>query len=309
MSVAQPIFLGIGECMVELAATGAEGAYRQGFAGDVFNTLWYAARALPGGWQVRFHTGLGVDPLSQELAAFAMAAGVDCTHAPRFEGAMPGLYMIRLERGERRFLYWRGQSAARRMLSDPAPLQAQIDAADLVYLSGITLAILPPQARAQLIAMMAAARAAGKVVAFDPNIRPALWEDAATIRDTVTRAAGAASVILPSFDDETANFGDAAPKDTVARYLAAGCPFVVVKNGAGAVVTGTDAGTLSYPTPPLDGPVIDSTAAGDSFNAAFLAAWQTGAQVPQAVSAGQALAARVLKGHGALVESALPHRM
>jgi len=307
VSVAQRIFLGIGECMVELAATGAPGSYRQGFAGDVFNTLWYAARALPQGWQVRFHTGLGVDPLSQELADFASAAGVDCTHAPRFEGAMPGLYMIRLERGERRFLYWRGQSAARRMLADPAVLETQIAGADLVYLSGITLAILPPDQRASLIALMAGARAAGKVVAFDPNIRPALWEDLPTIRETVTRAAGAASVILPSFDDETATFGDAAPGDTVARYLGAGCPLVVVKNGASPVVTGTGAGIQTHPTPPLEGPMIDSTAAGDSFNAAFLAAWQNGADLPRAISAGQALAARVLKGHGALVETALPH--
>ena len=307
MSVAQRIFLGIGECMVELAATGAPGSYRQGFAGDVFNTLWYAARALPQGWQVRFFTGLGVDPLSQELADFASAAGVDCAHAPRFEGAMPGLYMIRLERGERRFLYWRGQSAARRMLADPAVLETQIAGADLVYLSGITLAILPPPARATLIALMAQARTAGKVVAFDPNIRPALWEDLPTIRETVTRAAGAASVILPSFDDETATFGDAAPGDTVARYLGAGCPLVVVKNGASPVVTGTGAGIQTHPTPPLEGPMIDSTAAGDSFNAAFLAAWQNGADLPQAISAGQALAARVLKGHGALVETALPH--
>lgn len=300
------VFLGIGECMVELAATGQPATYRQGFAGDVFNTLWYAARCLGEGWRVQMHTALGMDQLSDELAAFAASAGVDCRQVPRIAGAMPGLYMIRLDKGERRFLYWRGQSAARQMLADTALAERQIVAARVIYLSGITLAILPPADRAKLIGMIARARDSGRVVAFDPNIRPALWEDAATLRTTLTQAAGAASLILPSFDDEHSTFGDPSPEATIERYLAAGCPRVVVKNGAGPVLAGDHTGMTSHATPPLDGPVIDSTAAGDSFNAAFLAAWMRMSDLGAAISAGQVLAAQVIKGHGALVDIALP---
>jgi 2-dehydro-3-deoxygluconokinase len=298
------VFLGIGECMVELAATGAPGSYRQGYAGDVFNTLWYAARCLGPSWKVRFQTALGVDPLSDELAAFAGAAGIDCSEAPRLPGVMPGLYMIRLERGERRFLYWRGQSAARRMMADPAEVERQIDAAQVIYLSGITLAILPAADRATLIAMMGRARAGGRLVAFDPNIRPALWEDAEAMRTTLTEAAGASSVVLPSFDDERAAFADVSPEATISRYRASGCPLVVVKNGPAPVVAGDDIHVQTIPTPQIHGPVIDSTAAGDSFNAAFLSAWLNRKDLAVAVQSGQALAAQVLKGHGALVEEA-----
>jgi 2-dehydro-3-deoxygluconokinase len=306
MAATDQVFLGLGECMVELAATGQPETYRQGFAGDVFNTLWYAARCLGAGWRVRMHTALGVDQISDELAAFAAGAGVDVADVPRLPGAMPGLYMIRLDRGERRFLYWRGQSAARRMLEDPAHVDRQIAAARVVYLSGITLAILPPGDRARLIDMMAQARTRGQVVAFDPNIRPALWEDAAALGDTLTRAAGAASVVLPSFDDEALAFGDTMPGATVARYHGAGCPLVVVKNGAGPVVTGYQNSICAHSTPALDGALIDSTAAGDSFNAAFLAAWLRSPNLAEAVLAGQALAANVIKGHGALVHTAPP---
>jgi 2-dehydro-3-deoxygluconokinase len=304
--MADPVFLGLGECMVELAPTGRNATYCQGFAGDVFNTLWYAARCLPAGWRVRLHTALGADLLSEELAAFAAAAGVDCTDVPRLPGAMPGLYMIRLgQGGERRFLYWRGQSAARRMLADRALVARQIAAARVVYLSGITLAILPPEDRAALIDLMGRARAEGQAVAFDPNIRPALWEDAATLRATLTAAAGAASLVLPSFDDESAHFGDANPATTAARYRATGCPLVVVKNGPAPVLTADATGLQAHPTPPLPGSVIDSTAAGDSFNAAFLAAWLRDPALGPAVGAGQALAAQVIRGHGALVDAAL----
>lgn len=300
--MAEPVFLGLGECMVEMAPTPAQATYRQGFAGDVFNTLWYAVRTLPAGWRVSLHTALGADPLSDELAAFAAGAGIDCAAVPRLTGAMPGLYMIRLQGGERRFLYWRGQSAARRMMQDRALVAHQIAAAQVVYLSGITLAILPPDDRTALIAMMSDARVKGRLVAFDPNIRPALWEDSATLRAVLTAAAGACSLILPSFEDEAAQFGDSDPAATVARYRATGCPLVVVKNGAGPVVTGGVAGLAEHPTPPLPGPVIDSTAAGDSFNAAFLGALLGNADLAGAVRAGQALAARVIRGHGALVD-------
>lgn len=306
MAAPDQVFLGLGECLVELAPSGQPDTFRQGFAGDVFNTLWYAARCLGPDWQVQMHTALGVDHLSNELAAFAAAAGVDCSGAPRLPGAMPGLYMIRLERGERRFLYWRGQSAARQMLADPALVERQIAAARLVYLSGITLAILPPQDRTRLIDVIGQARGRGQIVAFDPNIRPALWEDTATLRATLTQAAGAASLVLPSFDDESMAFGDTTPHATVARYHAAGCPLVVVKNGSAPVVTGDQTGIHTQATPPLDGPVIDSTAAGDSFNAAFLASWLQAGDLAASVRAGQTLAAKVIKGHGALVANALP---
>jgi 2-dehydro-3-deoxygluconokinase len=306
MAALDQVFLGLGECMVELAASGQPNMFRQGFAGDVFNTLWYAARCLGEGWQVRMHTALGVDNLSDELATFAAAAGVDCSAAPRLPGAMPGLYMIRLHQGERRFLYWRGQSAARQMLADPALVERQIAAARLVYLSGITLAILPPKDRTRLIDLIRQARGRGQIVAFDPNIRPALWEDTSTLRTVLTQAAGAASLVLPSFDDENMAFGDRMPDDTVARYQAAGCPVVVVKNGSAPVLTGDRTRMHAHVTPPLDGPVIDSTAAGDSFNAAFLATWLRGGDLAASVHAGQALAAKVIKGHGALVYAALP---
>ncbi len=300
MAATPRVFLGLGECMVELAPT-PDGTLQQGFAGDVFNTLWYCARVLEPGWKVRFQTALGTDTLSDELISFAQEAGIDCATVPRLPGAMPGLYMIRLTEGERSFLYWRGQSAARRMMEAADLVATQMMSAEVVYLSGITLAILPPQARTELIALMGQARDAGALVAFDPNVRPALWESADAMRLTLTQAAAAASLILPSHDDEASAFGDASPEDTAARYHDAGTPIVVVKNGAEPVITQSAQGLARYETPPLAGPVIDSTAAGDSFNAGFLSEYLRSGDIGAAVRAGQELAAWVVRGRGALV--------
>lgn len=301
MTTTPRIFLGLGECMVELAPT-PEGTLRQGFAGDVFNTLWYGARTLGPGWQVRFQTALGADLLSDELVAFAQGAGIDCSTVPRLPGAMPGLYMIRLTDGERSFLYWRGQSAARRMMDDTDLVAAEMARAAVIYLSGITLAILPPEARATLVGLMAQARDSGVLVVFDPNIRPALWESVDTMRNVLTQAAGAASLVLPSHDDEASAFGDSSPAQTAARYKNAGSPIVVVKNGPAPVVTQDSQGVLSsHDTPPLAGPLVDSTAAGDSFNAGFLAEFLRSSDIGMAVRAGQKLAAGVVQGRGALV--------
>lgn len=296
------IFLGLGECMVELAPT-PDGALRQGFAGDVFNTLWYSAQVLGPDWKARFLTALGCDALSNELVAFAQDAGIDCSTVTRLRGAVPGLYMIRLNDGERSFLYWRGQSAARRMMEDADLVAAQIMGAAVVYLSGITLAILPQAARATLIALMAQARDAGALVVFDPNIRPSLWDSAQKMRDALMQAAARSSLVLPSFDDDASAFGDISPAQIAERYHIAGAALVVVKNGAAPVLVRSAKGVQSHDTPPLTGPLIDSTAAGDSFNAGFLAEYLRSTDPGLAVRAGQKLAARVVQGRGALVSS------
>lgn len=295
-------FLGIGECMVELSPEG-QGLFRKGFAGDVFNTLWYARQALGPQWQVEFLTGLGTDALSDEFRAFAAAAGISCEGAPRLSDRTLGLYMIHLRQGERSFSYWRETSAARAMMSAPREVEARLKGADVIYLTGITLAILPHRDACALLAQVDAMRGAGAVVAFDPNIRPRLWDDPARMRALIEQAARTATIVLPSHDDEAAAFGDADPAATAARYAALGCGHVVVKNGAAAVVTRIGGACAEHAVTPV-ARVVDSTAAGDSFNAAYLAEFLASRDDAAAVRAGGAQAARTISARGALVDTA-----
>jgi 2-dehydro-3-deoxygluconokinase len=295
--------LSIGECMVELSQAG-QGLLRKGFAGDTFNTAWYLRASLPDDWQVDYLTGLGDDPLSEEMLGFMAKAGIGTEAIRRIPGRTPGLYLISLKDGERTFSYWRDSSAARLLADDPDHLRQSIEAADVLYFSGITLAILQPAAAETLLSELRRAKAAGKPIAFDPNIRPRLWSDKVRMLDTISAGARAASIVLPSFDDENTHFGDVNVSATIERYQSLGVERVVVKNGAqGATVAEGDQTVFIPAVPPEK--LVDTTSAGDSFNGGFLARFMTGASPAEACAHGAAVASVVIAHHGALIDHAL----
>ncbi len=292
--------LSIGECMVELMQ--AEGdLLRKGYAGDTFNTAYYARLFLPRDWSVDYLTAVGTDTVSDEMLAFIEKTGVGTSSIRRVEGRSPGLYMIHLKDGERSFSYWRSVSAAKTLADDAAHLRAAIEGSDIIVFSGITLAILTPSAVETLLSELRRAKAAGKLVVFDPNIRPRLWDDKTYMRETVSAGARASSLVMPSFDDEQAHFGDADIAATIARYRGLGVDNIVVKDGPKGV-------TLSFGDTPLQfvpsakvEKIVDTTSAGDSFNGAFLARYAVDGDPVQAAGFAASAAAAVIQHHGALV--------
>lgn len=295
--------LSIGECMVEMSQSPQAGLWQLGIAGDTMNTAWYLRRLLPEVWRVGYLTRVGTGAFSQQAVDFLTAEGIETDHVRRDPDREIGLYAITLKNGERSFSYWRGQSAARGLADDPAKLSAALAGTDILYLSGITLAILPDEGRAALLSALSQARAAGAQVIFDPNLRPRLWPDRSTMCRVVEAAAAISDLVLPSFDDEATYFGDADPQATLARYLACGAAEVIVKNGGAAVhFSGEDGAGI------VDGLArevpVDTTSAGDSFNAGFLAARLDGAAPETAIRRAHELSRKVIRHRGALVREA-----
>ncbi|MBU2865411.1 sugar kinase [Pacificibacter marinus] len=293
--------LTIGECMVEMAPDG-HGKYSMNFAGDTLNTAWYAKRCLAGldDYAVGYHTAVGTDGISDQMVDFFTASGIDTTHISRIPDRTAGLYTIQLADGERSFAYWRDNSAAKLLASNSDALDAAFTGDKILLFSGITLAILSPEHRQNLIEALSRARAQGAQVVFDTNIRPRLWKTPVETKEWLSKAAQIADVMLPSFDEEEEMFGDAKPQDTAQRYRDLGAHTVIVKNGAHEMYAWSQGeGGMSISPDPVT--PVDSTAAGDSFNAGYITARMQGADLEGALRSGMTLSSQVVQHRGALI--------
>lgn len=286
----------IGEAMGELALSADAKSARVGVAGDTFNTAIYLAREAGGALAVDYVTRLGRDAFSARILAQLSDEGIGTGRIAISPDRNAGLYAIETDdRGERRFTYWRDRSAARELFSDGF---AALDGLQVAMLSAITLAILPPAVRARLLDELAARRAQGLTVAFDSNYRPALWESPEAARDWIGRLWQITDIGLPSVDDEAAIFGSSGEAEVIARLHGWGVRRGALKRGGQGPLP-LD-GSAAGPFPPA-ARVVDTTAAGDSFNGGFLAALLRGADTATACAAGHALASRVIGAPGAIL--------
>ncbi len=288
--------------MVELTLP-AEGRdeSRVGFAGDTFNTALYLRRSAGPDVDVAYVTALGTDPLSDRMIAFFAQHGVSTDLVERRAERVPGLYAISVDaHGERSFTYWRESSAARTLFAPPCAVTPdRLADFDLIYLSGISLAILTQPARAELLAFLDGFRRRGGRVAFDSNYRPRLWSDAATARSVMGAFWAETDIGLPSLDDEMALWGDVDTDAVLARLRGAGVQRGALKRAAEGPLP---IGFCDEPLPdfaPAER-VVDSTAAGDSFNGGYLAALISGAPEAECLARGHALARRVIGFAGAI---------
>ncbi|AKH63431.1 MULTISPECIES: sugar kinase [Photorhabdus] len=295
----------LGECMIEL--NGAPfGTMHQTFGGDALNSAVYLARASQQKIAVNFVTALGMDSLSEGMIKHWQDEGIHTHLVLRDPAHQPGLYLIQLdEQGERTFLYWRNDSAARYMVCHPdffSVIQS-LQQMDVIYLSGISLAILPADDREILLNLLAELAAQGKTIVFDSNYRPALWESVAETQACYQKLLSFTSLALVTDDDEGNLWGNKSVTEIMTRLKRSGVKEAIVKVGAAGcyyqnLVQGMP--IEQVPTDPV-GKVVDTTAAGDAFNAGFLAGYLTDCSVQQAIKMGHGLAGIVIQHKGAII--------
>jgi len=295
--------LSIGECMVEFARE-SDGRYGLRYGGDTLNAAVYAVRA---GARAAYATALGTDPYSDAIAALCAAEGVGTDGVLRVADRMPGLYVIETDAaGERSFWYWRSASAAKLLfeLPETPSVVTAMRGARIVYFSGITLSIYSEAGRAVFHSALAAAREAGARIAFDGNYRPRGWGgDRLEARRVFERFLPLVDIILPTQDDEAALWDDVDAGATLARLKAYGIGEIVIKLGPDGALVAAPEGECLVPVPERVAPV-DTTAAGDSFSGAYLAARLGGAKPADAAAAGHRMAAHVIRHRGAIVPRA-----
>lgn len=292
----------IGECMLELSmAPDIVGPANVAVAGDTLNAAVYLKRVALTDISVSYVTALGDDAPSEKIIGAIEAENIQTALIARRKSEALGLYaIVNDSSGERSFIYWRGDSAARRLLADdPGQLLAQLKKIDVWYFSAISLAILPPDHRDLLLDTAIAFRSNGGIVVFDSNYRPRLWETKRAAQETVMRAWSVADIALPSLDDEMELFDDENEAAIVSRLTNAGVKFGALKRGAdGPIGIGWDAGNCDFPGAAR---IVDTSAAGDSFNGGFLAAHFAGRSPAQSALAGHILASTVIGEKGAII--------
>jgi 2-dehydro-3-deoxygluconokinase len=285
--------------MVELSEL-PDGRLTRAYGGDTLNTAVYLARL---GVTVDYVTALGDDPFSQEMLEAWRQEGVGTAQVQKLPGRVPGLYLIRRDaRGERSFFYWRGEAPARELFALPSTpaLMETLAGYDLLYLSGISLSLYGETGRARLLETLQRARARGGLVAFDTNFRPRGWPDRAVARVAYQRTFAEADIVLASTEDLELLFGAANPPELLERAQASELVVKLPELACRVLAPGVD---VTVAAGPVSG-VVDTTAAGDSFAAAYLAARLAGEAPAAAARAGHRLAGTVVRHPGAIIPRA-----
>ena len=297
MSEHSPRVVCVGEATIELVR-GGDGRFGIGCAGDTFNVAVYLARA---GIDAAFATALGDDSYSEAMLALAAAEGVAGDLVLRQRGRLPGLTVVDIDAtGARHAHDWRAESPARELfeLADWSRVAEGLAKAKLVYFSGITLSLYSNNALGRFLAIIETVRQQGVKIAFDGNFRPRGWRgDLSRTRTVFMQALKRVDMALPTYDDEAVLWGDPSPEATVERLQAFGIPEIVVKNGPNSALVAAGGRNEFIPVPEVVVPV-DATAAGDGFNAAYIAARMSGKGPGDAAAAAHRLAGQVIRHPG-----------
>jgi 2-dehydro-3-deoxygluconokinase len=295
----------MGECMVEIGSANDSKLCKQSFAGDVFNTGIYIKRCLNNKANVKFLTVAGNDPLSDQMIAMMHQEQLDSSLVYRSAQKKLGLYLINIDdEGERSFTYWRENSAARQLVkhikqNDKLEKMKNID---MLFFSGISIAILEPKDLAFFWQYIKNLKTNGCKIIFDPNYRAALWRSSEVTRQAFDKAYSLSDVVLPGVEDHVALY-DCHNADEVADYLESfKIKEIIIKNGSEGVLVSID-GKRSYIDIEAVKNVIDTTSAGDSFNAGYLSARLSGCDASDSVKFAANVAGCVIQHKGAIISS------
>ena len=280
--------------MLELSQEGS--SWRLGYGGDTLNMAVHCARL---GLSSAYLTALGDDPFSKDMRQQLEAEGLDTSLFLTDASRPTGLYAIATdEAGERSFTYWRRQSAASALAAQHGFDRAAARCLDatLFFFSLISLAVLPDADRAILLDLASRVRDAGGLVAFDGNYRARLWDHPETAMHWRNAAASISDFGFPSFDDERELGGFNSAEAVAEHWRRAGAGEVIVKLGSlGCLLSD---GEIVAPSEVIE--AIDTSGAGDAFDAGYLAARLRDQPERVAAARGNRLAGWVVGRRGAI---------
>ncbi|WP_323012852.1 carbohydrate kinase family protein [Devosia sp.] len=221
----------------------------------------------------------GADPLSATLSGELGALGLDLRFLDRDAAAGPQLTVVMVKDGDRAFLSRRAGHAR------PASFEAALAWPEAAHLHIAEYATLHEMSDA-----VSAAKAGDLTVSLDPS-----WDDTLIGDPMFFGRATGVDVFLPNLEEARALTGESDPKAALVG-LQRHFPVVALKNGENGALLAMNGDILALPAPRVK--VIDTTGAGDAFNAGFLHAWLDDANAHDCLSAAIASGARSVQAAG-----------
>lgn len=281
----------LGEPMLEFNQQ-PDGRYLPGHGGDTSNCAIAAARQ---GASVGYVTHIGADTFGDSFMSLWADEGVDTSTVKQVTDAHTGVYFVTHGPDGHQFSYFRAGSASSRMGPEDLPVDA-LKQAEILHVSGISQAI-SDRAADCVFAAIAQVRAAGGRVSYDTNLRLKLWPlDRA--RAVIHAAMAKCDIALPGLDDAEHLTGLTDPDAIADFYLHLGASIVALTLGAQGTLVATPDERRRISGRQVK--AVDATAAGDTFDGAFLARLVEGDTPFEAARYANAAAALSTLGYGAV---------
>lgn len=285
----------LGECLVEFAELD-RGLYRQSYAGDTLNSLYYASRL---GLRTGYITATGDDSFTEGILELLDGVHIDRSHVLTVPG-QNGLYFIRQEARASRLHFLRDRSAARSLFAhtDVSSLTGYIAQARFFLTSLIAAGMLIDKER-----FLELVRAASEHtrIAFDTNYRSSVWTSPDEARQWLEAIIPFVHVLFVTDDDDKAIYGERSTMEIVRHYQSLGVGHLVLRMGVkgSLVVEGKAEGVRAM----QDIPVVDTTGAGDAYTAGYLSKLLVGAPARTCAEFATACAALAIGEHGGMSPS------
>lgn len=271
----RPAVLSIGRIYCDLIFTGLASLPEPGrevFAQDMKmaaggGAFIAAAHMAHAGRQVALVARLGTDPLSTGIEGELRASGVDLRFVEHSPGAGPQVTVASVIGNDRAFLSRRAGSAL------PDTLDAALEwsvAGHLHIAEYATLHEIPD--------LVSRAKTKGHTVSLDPS-----WDATLIYQPDLVEKCKGVDIFLPNLEEAAAITGESDPIAAI-EILAKAFPIVALKAGADGAWLKASGRLLHRRSE--DVPVVDTTGAGDAFNAGFIDAWLSGEAEEPCLAAG-----------------------
>jgi 2-dehydro-3-deoxygluconokinase len=290
--------IGIGECLVEFSDIG-NGQYQIGYSGDVLNALSAAGRL---GLSTGLLSATGDDPFTEGLRHILNVERIDLSHTPVLEGKPNGVYFLSIDAMSLPTFHFLRQNSAAREMFNAQPISSLIEyvrSARALLFSSIPLAVIKDKDK--LFELLRAAKGE-TILAFDLNIRRALWNDLDELVALLGQLAPLIDILFITNEDDTILFGPRHASEALNDYVRRGFRQVVIRRGGLPTLVSSEASSamreqFEVPVPHVAN-IIDTTGAGDAFDAGYIAAMLRNHLSYECAAMGNATAAVSLESRG-----------